>query len=305
MIRWRAGSSTQRGPSASASQRLQAGRRYNPRSVAVTEQGRRTALVTGASSGIGEAIARRLAARGTSLLLCARRRDRLETLASDLRAKHGVVIEVVEADLTSDGVAADLARRAAEHGPIDVLVNNAGAGAFGKFADLPLDAQLALVRINVMALVELTGHVLPGMAARGHGAILNIASTSGFQPLAYNAVYAATKAFVVSFGEALAVEQRGSGIDIVTLCPGITETEFFVAASRVGETFRPSGTLSMSADRVADYAMRALDRKSALAFAGAHNWLTTFLVRLAPRSWVRAVAGSVFRWMLARQAPRR
>ena len=283
--------------------------RYNQRSVtkagANPQQGGRTALVTGASSGIGEAIARRLAARGTSLVLCARRRDRLEALASDLRARHGVAVEVVEADLTRDGAAADLARRAAEHGPIDLLVNNAGAGAFGTFAGLPLDAQLALVRINVLALVELTGHLLPAMAARGHGAILNIASTSGFQPLAYNAVYAATKAFVVHFGEALAVEQRGSGIDVVTLCPGITDTEFFAAASRVGETFRPSGALAMSADRVAHYAMRALDRRRALAFAGSHNWLTSLLVRLAPRSWVRAVAGSVFRWMLSRQRARR
>ena len=214
-------------------------------------------------------------------------------------------VEVVDADLTREGSAAEVARLAAALGPIDLLVNNAGSTAFGAFADLPLDAQLALVRLNVLALVELTGSVLPAMRARGRGTILNVASTSGFQPLAYTAVYAATKAFVLHFSEALAVEQRGSGIDVVTLCPGITDTEFFVAASRVGETFRPSGALAMSASRVADYAMRALDRRRALVFAGAHNWLTTFLVRLAPRSWVRSLAGTVFRWMLSRQRARR
>ena len=279
--------------------------RYNGGAVAPVDQGTRRALVTGASSGIGEAIARRLAARGFSLVLCARRRDRLEALAADLRRLHGVAVEVLEVDLARMGAVEDVARRATEHGTIDLLVNNAGSAAFGAFADLPLDAQLAIVRLNVLALVELTGRLMPGMRERGRGAVLNVASTAGFQPLAYNAVYAATKAFVLHFGEALAVEQRGSGIDVVTLCPGITDTEFFAAASRVGETFSPSGMVAMHPERVADHALRALDRRQALAFAGARNWFTTLLVRLAPRSLVRWAAGRAFRWMLSNRSATR
>jgi uncharacterized protein len=261
---------------------------------------RRRALVTGASSGIGAAIARRLAERGWALVLCARRRDRLETLAAELGARHGVAVEWVEGDLARAGGPADVARRASDAGAVDLLVNVAGAGAFGPFADLSLDAQLALIRLNVLALVELCGLLLPAMRARRAGAILNVASTAGFQPLAYSAVYAATKAFAVHFGEALSVELRGSGVDVVTLCPGITDTEFFAAASRVGEPFSPPALLAMNADRVARHALRALDRRRALAFAGPHNWLTTWLVSLAPRALVRNLAGGVFRRMLGR-----
>jgi hypothetical protein len=260
------------------------------------------ALITGASSGIGEAVARKLAARGFSLVVCARRRDRLEAIAADLASRHGAAIDVVDVDLASPDAAGDVARRALDGGPIDLLVNNAGSGAFGAFADMPLDAQLAMIRVNVSALVELTGRILPHMRARGRGAILLVASTAGFQPLAYNAIYAATKAFAVSFGEALAVETRGTGVNVITFCPGITGSEFFDAASHVGEAFRPSGALVMSPERVADHAMRALDRRRELAFAGVRNWFTTLLASAAPRWLVRHAAGRVFRWMLSRQA---
>ena len=262
------------------------------------------ALVTGASSGIGEAIARRLAARGSSLVLCARRRSRLETLADELRTRHGVTVEVIEADLARDGAAMEVARLATRSGPVDLLVNNAGSSAFGAFGDVSLDAQLGQIRLNVLALVELSGLLLPPMRERRRGAILNLASTAAFQPLAYNAIYAATKAFVLSFSEALSVELSGTGVQVVTFCPGIADTEFFEAASRVGETFRPSGWVAMSADRVAAYAMRALDRRRALAFAGLHNWFTTFLASVAPRFLVRLAAGRVFRRMLSWQRRR-
>ena len=263
------------------------------------------ALITGASAGIGEALARRLAARGFALVLSARRRQRLEALAAELGKRHGVAVEVIEADLSREGMPAEVARLAARGGDVDLLVNNAGAGAFGAFSDLPLDAQLGQIRLNLVALVELCGLLLPAMRARGRGAILNVASTAGFQPLAYNAVYAASKAFVVSFGEALAVELSGSGVQVVTFCPGVADTEFFAAARRVGEAFRPSRLVAMSADRVADHAMRALDRRQALAFAGLRNWCTTFVVRLFPRAWVRVLAGRIFRRMLSWQRARR
>lgn len=257
------------------------------------------ALVTGASAGIGLAIARRLAARGWALVLCARRRDRLEALAADLGSR--VPVDVIEADLARPGAASEVARQALENGPVDLLVNNAGSGVFGSFGDHPIEGQLDMVRLNVLALVELSGLLLPAMRSRGSGAILNIASTSGFQPLAYAAVYAATKAFVVSFGEALATELRGSGVNVTTFCPGFTDTEFFAAANRVGAAFRPAGFMTMSADEVAEHAVIAMDRRRPLAFAGLRNWLSTWMVSVAPRSLVRRLAAGVFRWLLARQ----
>jgi short-subunit dehydrogenase len=181
-----------------------------------------TIVVTGASAGIGAELARELARRGHGLTLVARRRGRLEELADEL----DVAVTVEPCDLAD---AADRTRLIGALGrgrPIAGVCNNAGYGTVGRFADLPLDRELQEVRLNIEALVELTGAFLPQMCERGTGAILNVASTASYQPLPNMAVYAATKAFVRSFSEAIHAELSGTGVSVTTLCPGFTETEF-------------------------------------------------------------------------------
>ena len=198
----------------------------------------RSALVTGASSGIGEAFASALAARGANLLLTAlpEEHDQLEELASKLSASHGVRTKIVALDLT----ALDGPRTLAEHAARvafepTVLVNNAGFGLGGPFVDQPIERQLAMIRLNVSALVALTGEYLPRMVERGEGVVVNIASTAAFQPLPYFAVYSATKAFVLSFGEALWAEVRSSGVRVTTVCSGPVSTPFHERAGDRGQ----------------------------------------------------------------------
>ncbi|HEY3241638.1 MAG TPA: SDR family oxidoreductase, partial [Acidimicrobiia bacterium] len=186
------------------------------------------ALVTGASGGIGEVLARRLAARGCHLVLVARTEPALEKLASELSAAHGVDVEVLPADLiTEEGVAAVEARLAQDGAPpVDLLVNNAGYGSAGPFAELDPARVAGEVRLNVLALVRLTRAAVPGMVARGRGSVLNVSSVASLQPLPNMATYAATKAFVTSFSESLHEELRGRGVTVTALLPGFTRTGF-------------------------------------------------------------------------------
>lgn len=180
------------------------------------------ALVTGASSGIGADIARELAGRGCGLVLVARRADRLTALAEELSS--AVPVDVMAADLTADGdVAAVEGRLRAE--PVDLLVNNAGVGTGGLFHELPLDAELAEIRLNVLALVRLTRAALPAMVAAGSGGVLNVSSLAGDQPLRSSATYAATKAYVTTFSESIAAEVSGAGVHVTVVKPGFTYTE--------------------------------------------------------------------------------
>src|SRR5436190_681314 len=181
-----------------------------------------TVVVTGASAGIGTELARELASRGHGLTLVARRRDRLEELAEELE----VPVAVEPCDLADPEERTRLIGALGRGRPIAGVCNNAGYGTVGRFADLPLDREVGEVRLNVEALVELTGAFLPQMTDRGAGAILNVASTASYQPLPNMAVYAATKAFVRSFSEATHTELGGTGVSVTTLCPGFTETEF-------------------------------------------------------------------------------
>src|ERR1700726_2477875 len=185
-------------------------------------------LITGASSGIGEAFARVLAARGDDLVLVARSAGKLEALAAELTARHNVRVDVVPADLShsdaSDGIVAELTARGIA---IGTLVNNAGFGTYGEFAVLDAAHERDEVFVNVVAPVVLTRALLPAMIERGRGAIVNVGSTASFQPVPYMATYGATKAFVLSFSEAVAEEVRPHGIRVVALCPGQTETAFF------------------------------------------------------------------------------
>lgn len=251
-----------------------------------------TALVTGASSGLGVEYAKLFAADHHDLVLVARRRERLEALAAELRSAHGVKVAVVAADLAApqgaEGVVAETRRLGLE---IDFLVNNAGLGASGAFADLPLSRELEMLQVNVTALVSLTRELLPGMVARKRGRILNIGSTAGFPPGPFMAVYYASKAFVNSFTEALWYELRGTGVTATVSCPGATATEFAgVAGNDRSLLFRLGAA---PAAEVARQGYRAMLKGKPMAVHGLRNKLTVQSLRLAPRAVSRAVAAAL------------
>ncbi|RPI49792.1 MAG: SDR family oxidoreductase, partial [Chloroflexi bacterium] len=192
---------------------------------------KQTALVTGASRGIGEAFARQLAAQGKDLVVVSRDEARLQELADELSAAHGVRVHVIACDLSMPGAAGQVWAETERLGiAVDLLVNNAGVGKRGVFAELDHDFQAAMVRLNVNAVVELTRLYLPGMRARHRGGVINVASNAAFQPVPYMAVYAATKAFVLHFSEALAEEVGPGGVWVMALCPGATDTTFWEVA---------------------------------------------------------------------------
>ena len=252
----------------------------------------RAALVTGASSGLGEEFARLFAADGIDLVLVARRRDRLETLAGELRAARKISVHVVTADLS---VPEEVERvvREGQALPLEIefLVNNAGLGNVGPFAESALERQMVMVDVNVRALVRLTHAFLPGMLARKRGRVLNIGSTAGLQPGPFGAVYYATKAFVNSFTEALSHELKGTGVTATVSLPGATATEFAsVAGSGTTPLFRRG---VMSSVDVARGAYGAMNRGTPFVIHGFMNRMLAFSVRLGPRSVVRSIAASM------------
>lgn len=249
-----------------------------------------TCLVTGASSGIGVEIARELARRGHGLTLVARRESRLRELATELHGRHRVRVEVIAADLADEQARSRIAPTIAERGlTVAVLVNNAGFGTQGPVHRRDVgraDREIALVRTNVEAVVDLCTTFLPGMVERGHGAVLNVASTAAFQPLPGQAAYAASKAFVVSYTEALRGELAGTGVTATVLCPGPVETEF--AAVSAGDTGGEHATsvlpkvMWVSAGDVARAAVDGLARGRAVVIPGTVNRLGALGARLAP-----------------------
>ena len=254
----------------------------------------RAALVTGASSGLGEEFARLFAADGVDLVLVARRRDRLEALAGELRAARKVSVHVVTADLSVPQEVERLVREV-QALPLEVefLVNNAGLGNVGPFAASALDRQLGMVDVNVRALVRLTHAFLPGMLARKRGRVLNIGSTAGLQPGPFGAVYYATKAFVNSFTEALSHELKGTGVTATASLPGATATEFASVAGSGSTRLFKSGV--MSSAEVAANAYRAMNRGTPFVVHGWMNRMLAFSVRLGPRSVVRSIAAAMNR----------
>ena len=240
----------------------------------------KTALITGASGGIGEEFAVQLAARGVNLVLVARRADKLDGLRNTLLAEHpGLAVDVIAADLATPGSGAELASKVGDLGrEVDILVNNAGVGLHGKFVGQDPDANAAQIQLNCGTLVDLTARYLPAMTSAGHGVVINVASTAGFQPTPGMAVYGATKAFVLSFTEALWQECRATGVRVLALCPGATETEFF---ERTGEEFLTDGR--QTPKQVVDTALAALDRSSPTVVSGFRNAVFASAYRFTPR----------------------
>lgn len=249
------------------------------------------ALVTGASAGIGQALAEELAAGGTHLLLTARRRDRLEALASSLAAKHGIRAEVCVADLADPAASQqifDFARQ--RQIEIELLVNNAGFGQFGEVPDVPAQRLLDMVQVNCAAVVHLTRLFLPGMKERGHGDVLILASTAAFQAVPYISTYAATKAFDLLFAEGLAEEMKPHGVRVCALCPGSTESEFHAVASHPDAA---SKRHRETAQKVARVGLKALAAGKSYVISGLGNYLGAHGERLVPRRFVTRMAARV------------
>lgn len=241
-----------------------------------------TVLITGASSGIGRALARQFAADGSRLVLTARREEMLRSLADELHTNHGTPATVIPLDLSETDAPGRLLEQVTNAGmQVDVLVNNAGFGQFGQFRDISVDRQLDMIQLNVAALVQTTHLFLPAMLERRNGVILNLGSTAAFQPGPNCAVYYATKAFVLSFSEALWSEVRGCGVHVACLCPGPTTTEFGEQSGM--DKTRIFRLNSMHVDDVARAGFRAVRKRKRLVIPGLVNQILAGSVRFTPR----------------------
>jgi uncharacterized protein len=253
-----------------------------------------TALITGASSGLGEEFAYQLAREHSDLALVARRKDRLESVASKSRELGAKNVTIFAADLSAPGAPAQLHAEVTTAGlQIDYLVNNAGFGTHGTFTELPIEREIEEIDLNVSALVALCRLFAPAMAARRSGTIINVASTAAFQPVPWMATYGATKAFVLSFSEALSSELAASNVTVMALCPGPTRTEFQAVANTAEAAFPDFAY--MDAATVVAQGIAAAKRGRAVRINGVMNFLMAQSTRIAPRAMVRWIAGSMFR----------
>jgi len=257
-------------------------------------------LITGASAGIGEALAGKFAAGGFDLVLAARSKDKLTRLAAKLSEEHGISAEVAQIDLAKPGAPQDLFNEMAARGiDIDILVNNAGVLEMGAFTSLPADKQGDMVRLNTLALTEMAALFVPPMAARQSGRILNVASVASFQPVPSLAVYAATKAFVLSLTESLAEELKPDNVTATALCPGITETNMFgtIKSSNERTDYIPS-FLVADVEDVAQEGYDACIKGEVVRVPGLAYAMTTSIGRASPRWLTRLVAGAIGRQMM-------
>ncbi|HEY2773461.1 MAG TPA: SDR family NAD(P)-dependent oxidoreductase [Candidatus Binatia bacterium] len=250
-------------------------------------------LITGASSGIGEALARRFAAAGHDLVLVARRRAKLKALAAALESKHGIRAAVEVADLAKPGAAAKLAAKLAKRRVVvDILVNNAGINAQGRFHEMPPEENLDIVALNVTAATEVLAAFLPSMTKRGHGRVLNVASASSFVPVPYMATYAASKAYLLSLTESLAEELDGTGVTITALCPGVTDTPMLTYMEKQDPAFTRLISLTVAdVHAVAAEGFDACMAGEVIRVPGIVNLLATISARAVPRWVVRRVSG--------------
>lgn len=251
-----------------------------------------TTLITGASSGIGAAFARKLATRGRNVLLVARSEDKLITLCNELGRMSDIRAQYLVLDLATLEAPAQLFEETQKRGmEIDTLINNAGFGSMGYFDQLDLSRELQILDLNIRTVVELTHRFLLPMRKKKQGTIVNVASTAGFQPVPFMATYAASKAFVLTFSEALWEENRKHGVHVMALCPGVTETNFFEAS----KMDRPPMRAAQTPEEVVDAALRGMARKKSFVISG---WANVFMVeseRVVPRSLVTRVAGKALR----------
>jgi uncharacterized protein len=258
----------------------------------ITEWRGKWALVTGASAGIGLELAKQLAAGGANLVLTARRADRLQQLAADLSAKHSIRAEILSADLTRPEAPAEIFSATSQKNlTIDLLVNNAGFGAFGNAWEIPVERMLEMIQVNCSAVVSLTRLYMPPMIARRSGDILIVASLAAFQPVPYNSVYAATKAFDLLFAQGIAEEARPHGVRVCALCPGSAETEFQKVADQPDRAYRSAET----AAKVARVGLEALAAGKSYVVSGFKNKLMLESQRLAPRSLVASMSEKMMR----------
>ena len=239
-------------------------------------------LITGASSGIGEAFAKRLAAEKHNLILVARSEEKLRELSDQLSKQHGVTCNYVAIDLTEAGAHENLLDDSRTNDwEVDWLINNAGFGSAGDFATLDIERELQMIDLNISALVALTHHFLQDMRTRRRGTIINVSSAAGFQPIPFMATYAATKAFVSSFSEAIAEENRPFGIHVLALCPGSTKTNFF-EASKIERPIQVKG--QQTVEDVVDTAMNAIAKNKTKVVSGWVNFLGSVAGTIVPNS---------------------
>jgi short-subunit dehydrogenase len=257
-----------------------------------------TVLITGASGGIGYELAKLFARDRHHLVLVARSGEKLAQVANELHPR-GITVKTVPLDLSSPWAPKFLFDQlAGEHIAVDILINNAGFGAFGEFVQMPEEEILGQINLNITALTALTRLFLPAMVARQNGRIMNVASTAGFQPGPLMAVYYATKAYVISFSEAIANELRNSGVTVTCFCPGATHTGFARrAGTEKSRLFKQFG--AMSAQKVAQDGYRALMEGRTMVISGTHNWVVAQSTRFAPRKMVTAIS----RWVSERAEP--
>ncbi len=253
-------------------------------------------LITGASGGIGEAFARRLAEEKHNLVLVARSEDKLHKICDELMLEHKITAHYIAVDLVDFQADEKLFKETEKHGmQVEWLINNAGFGSMGDFAELDLERELEMIELNILALVALTHRYLKPMRERKSGTIINVASTAGFQPIPFFATYAATKAFVRSFSEAIAEENRPFGVKVMALCPGPTDTNFFAVAN-IGDNVKSSMAQKgmQSPEEVVEAALNAVKSGKSQVISG---WLNYFLARsvnIIPNSLItRAIGGSL------------
>lgn len=250
-------------------------------------------LITGASSGIGEAFARRLADEGHNLVLIARGEEKLHELCDELMLKHKITAHYIAADLIKEDAVAMVHDETQKRGfEIDWLINNAGFGSMGDFAQLDGENELNIIRLNVLALVSLTHRYVAGMRERKSGTVVNVSSTAGFQPIPFFATYAATKAFVTSFTEAIAEENRPFGIRILALCPGTTRTNFF-AASKIDDPVQIKGL--QTPEQVVETALKALKSGRSKVVSGWVNYLGALAGCYVPNALTARVMAKALR----------
>ncbi|NVM02975.1 MAG: SDR family oxidoreductase [Candidatus Helarchaeota archaeon] len=249
----------------------------------------KSALITGASSGIGYEFVKLFAKDGANLIITARSEERLLNIKREIENKHKVSVLVLAKDLSRSEAPEEICNQLGDKGiPVDILVNNAGVGYLGNFSDTDLEKHLKIIQLNILSLVHLTGLLLPSMIENGYGKILNVSSMGGFCGIPLHSVYSATKAFVLTFTESIAIELEGTGVTVTCLCPGPTKTNFFKSAEIENVRYVRYGL--MGADKVAKVGFDALKNDKTIAVPGLRNKFFIFMERFIPRKTITKMA---------------